>query len=196
MLEILNACDEYRGERDKMRAFVLLMRYSGLRVGDAARVGRDRIADGKLFLYTAKTGTPVWVPLPPVVVDALESFRAANNTYFFWSGASSPDTIAKLWMRKLQWLFERTKIEGAHSHRFRDTFAVEMLLSGVPIERVSVLLGHSSIRIIERHYAPWVKARQEQLESDVMRSWKRDRLAKGTLEVHGKTNVIKFPISR
>jgi integrase len=99
-------------------------------------------------------------------------------------------------MRKLQWLFERTKIEGAHSHRFRDTFAVEMLLSGVPIERVSVLLGHSSIRIIERHYAPWVKARQEQLESDVMRSWKRDRLAKGTLEVHGKTNVIKFPISR
>jgi integrase len=196
MLEILDACDEYRGERDKMRAFVLLMRYGGLRVGDAARLARDRIADGKLFLYTAKTGTLVWVPLPPLVLDALAAFRPANNTYFFWSGASSPDTIAKLWMRKLQWLFERTKIEGAHSHRFRDTFAVEMLLSGVPIERVSVLLGHSSIRIIERHYAPWVKARQEQLESDVMRSWKRDRLAKGTLEVHGKTNVIKFPISR
>lgn len=196
MLEILDACDEYRGERDKMRAFVLLMRYGGLRVGDAARLARDRIADGKLFLYTAKTGTPVWVPLPPLVLDALAAFRPANNTYFFWSGASSPDTIAKLWMRKLQWLFERTKIEGAHSHRFRDTFAVEMLLSGVPIERVSVLLGHSSIRITERHYAPWVKARQEQLESDVMRSWKRDRLAKGTLEVHGKTNVIKFPISR
>jgi alkylhydroperoxidase/carboxymuconolactone decarboxylase family protein YurZ len=25
---------------------------------------RDRVKDGKLFLYTSKTGTPVWCPLP------------------------------------------------------------------------------------------------------------------------------------
>jgi integrase/recombinase XerD len=48
-------------------------------------------------------------------------------------------------------LFELAKVEGAHPHRFRDTFAVELLLSGVPIERVSVLLGHQSVRITERH---------------------------------------------
>jgi integrase len=132
MVEILEACAEYKGEKEKMRAFVLLMRFSGLRVGDAARLARDRIVDGKLFLYTAKTGTPVWVPLPSVIMDAMASFRPANNTFFFWSGTSSADTVAKLWMRKLQWLFDRTKITNAHSHRFRDTFAVEMLLSGVP----------------------------------------------------------------
>ena len=45
-----------------------------------------------------------------------------------------------------------------------DTFAVELLLKGVPMDVVSVLLGHSSIKITEKHYAPWVKARQEQLE--------------------------------
>lgn len=192
ILEILDACDQYHGDRNKMRAFVLLMRYSGLRVGDAARLARDRIVEGKLFLYTAKTGTPVWVPLPPVALEALESFRPANNTHFFWSGESSPDTVAKLWMRKLHWLFGRTEIAEAHSHRFRDTFAVQMLLTGVPIERVSTLLGHSSIRVTERHYAPWVKARQEQLEQDVMRSWERDWLAKGTPEVHRKNNVVKI----
>jgi integrase len=32
---------------------------------------------------------------------------------------------------------------GGHAHRFRDTFAVELLLAGVPIDRVYVLLGHS-----------------------------------------------------
>jgi integrase len=195
MLEILDKCDEYRGDQDKMRAFVLLMRYSGLRVGDAARLARDRIANGKLFLYTAKTGTPVWVPPPPVTLEALTAFQPANNTNFFWSGESSADTVAKLWMRKLQWLFERTEIAHAHSHRFRDTFAVEMLLSGVPMERVSVLLGHGSIRVTERHYAPWVKARQEQLEADVKRSWERDGIAKGTQEVHEKSNVVKIRVA-
>jgi site-specific recombinase XerD len=33
---------------------------------------------------------------------------------------------------------------------FRDTMAVELLLAGVPIERVSVLLGHQSVRVTEK----------------------------------------------
>ena len=38
------------------------------------------------------------------------------------------------------------------------------------MERVSVLLGHSSIKVTEKHYSPWVRARQEQLEADVKRT--------------------------
>ena len=54
---------------------------------------------------------------------------------------------------------------------FRDTFAVELLLAGVPIEQVSILLGHKSVKMTEKHYLPWVKARQEQLTSHVRRGW-------------------------
>jgi integrase/recombinase XerD len=36
----------------------------------------------------------------------------------------------------------------------RNMFAVEMLLAGVPIDRVSMLLGHSSVKITEKHYSP------------------------------------------
>ena len=54
---------------------------------------------------------------------------------------------------------------------FRDTFAVEMLLAGVPLEQVSILLGHKSVKITEKHYAPWVKARQEQLATSVRKAW-------------------------
>ena len=39
------------------------------------------------------------------------------------------------------------------------------------MEHVSVLLGHSSIKVTEKHYSPWVRARQEQLEADVRRTW-------------------------
>jgi integrase len=57
------------------------------------------------------------------------------------------------------------------SHMFRDTFAVELLLAGVPIDQVSVLLGHRSVKMTERHYLPWVKARQKQLTASVHRAW-------------------------
>jgi integrase len=39
------------------------------------------------------------------------------------------------------------------------------------MDRVSVLLGHSSTKVTEKHYSPWVRARQEQLEADVRRTW-------------------------
>jgi hypothetical protein len=36
------------------------------------------------------------------------------------------------WQRRLQRLFELAKAAAGHAHRFRDTFAVELLLAGVP----------------------------------------------------------------
>ena len=67
--------------------------------------------------------------------------------------------------------------EEGHAHRFRDTFAVELLLAGVPLERVSILLGHTSVKITEKHYAPWVKARQEKLEEAVRDAWNHEGVA-------------------
>jgi integrase len=54
---------------------------------------------------------------------------------------------------------------------FRDTFAVELLNKGVPIDRVSLLLGHSSVKVTEKHYAPFVKERQQQLEMYARMAW-------------------------
>jgi hypothetical protein len=78
----------------------------------------------------------------------------------------------------------RLDVDAELATRRRDTFAVELLLAGVPIERVSVLLGHQSVRITEKHYAPWVRSRQEQLEADLARAWSRDPLVLSKGEVH------------
>jgi integrase len=44
-----------------------------------------------------------------------------------------------------------------------------------------MLLGHSSTKVTENYYAPWVRARQEQLEADIRRTWERPFAeAKGT----------------
>jgi len=184
VIDILAACDRYldsygrvgQWNGKRLRALVLLLRYSGLRIGDAVSLSRDRIVRNKLFLYTAKTGTPVYIPLPEFVTTALNAVKRTNGQYFFWSGTSDKDTAAKHFSKYLAKLFKIAGITGGHAHRFRDTFAVELLLAGVPLESVSVLLGHSSIRITEKHYAPWVRARQEQLEAAVLKTLSQDVL--------------------
>lgn len=190
ILEACSACPD-RANSVRLRALVLLLRYSGLRIRDAVTLRRDRVQKGKMFLYTAKTGTPVWCPLPAAVIGAMEAIPLADSVlYFFWSGEGKPRSCVGDYQRSLRRLFVLAGVPDAHPHRFRDTFAVELLLAGVPLERVSILLGHQSVRITEKHYSRWVAARQEQLESDVRRTWDTDLVAlpetKGTPEVHGK----------
>jgi site-specific recombinase XerD len=48
---------------------------------------------------------------------------------------------------------------------------VDLLEKGAPLEEVSKLLGHESIKT-ERHYAKWVKGRQDRLDSLVAGTWK------------------------
>ena len=157
----------------KIEPMVLLLRYSGLRMQDAACLARERLVEDKLFLYQQKTGMPVYCPLPPSVVETLKAVQNDNDRFFFYDGTSQPQSMVKSWDRVFQKVFTTAKpaIKGGHPHRFRDTFAVSLLLKGVSIEIVSKLLGHSSIKVTERHYSPWVKARQDQLETEVRRIW-------------------------
>ena len=59
------------------------------------------------------------------------------------------------------------------SHMLRDTFAVELLLAGVPLEKVSKALGHESVTMTERYYAKWTSSRRQQLEDEVLAAMRR-----------------------
>ena len=173
---------ECRNQATRLRILTSLMRWSGLAIRDAVTLERRRLNEhGELFLYRAKTGSPVYVPLPPDVAESLRNIPpgpSANPRYFFWSGNGSPKSVVGNWQRSFRRLFKIANLrrddgspKRCHPHMLRDTFAVEMLLAGVPLEQVSVLLGHKSVKITEKHYAPWVKARQEQLAANVRKAW-------------------------
>jgi hypothetical protein len=58
-----------------------------------------------------------------------------------------------------------------------------------------ILLGqHRSVRITEKHYNPWVRSRQEQLEADIENALAKDPVAlielKGTQRVRGEREVF------
>jgi integrase/recombinase XerD len=131
-----------------------------------------------------KTGVPVNAILPEFVLPALKATPKITEQFFFWSGEGKLESTVRSWQTRLRRLFKLANVRDGHAHRFRDTFAVELLLAGVPIERVSILLGHQSVRITEKHYAPWVRSRQEQLEADLASAWTRDPLVLLQSEVH------------
>ncbi len=156
---------------NQLKAIVVLMRFSGLRISDVVSLKRDRIdANGRLFLYQAKTGQPVQIPLPADVVDALRICDDGGE-YYFWSGVGTLATALTHWQGRFQKLFRIAGIVDGHSHRFRDTFSVDLLSRGVPLQTVSLLLGHTSITTTEKHYAPFVKSSQDALEAAVMKTW-------------------------
>lgn len=60
----------------------------------------------------------------------------------------------------LRALWRRCGVQGGHAHRFRDTFSVRMLERGATLYDVAQYLG-ITLRVCERHYAPYVKELRE-----------------------------------
>ena len=81
------------------------MRRSGLRIRDALTLERTRLINDNLLLYQAKTGTPVYVPLPPKVAEELRTIPPGakpNPRYFFWSGNGLSKTAVADWQRSFR----------------------------------------------------------------------------------------------
>ena len=158
----------------KEHSLILLMRYSGLAIGDAVTLRRESLAGTVLTLRRAKSGELVTVDLPSAVVRAMMSVRAPNPNYFWWSGQGKPVTRVKFWRARLGIIADRAGVSGFRPHRLRETFAVGLLSQGVAIEDVSTLLGHSSIQTTERYYAPWDSRRRERLTRIVQEANRSD----------------------
>ncbi len=182
-IQITSAADKFgkiEAQRARVKGLVYLLRWSGLAIRDAVTVEKSALGkDDRLILRRAKTGVPVMLPLHPGIATYLRSMMPhSNERYFFWSGNGNPKSAVADWQRSLRRLFKLAdlkhpdgKPKRCHPHMFRHTFAIEMLVKGVPIEDVARLLGHSSIRTTEKYYAPWVQARADRLERAVMETW-------------------------
>jgi integrase len=103
---VLAACDQYPDKKNavRLRALTLLLRYSGLRGTDAVTLTKHSVKSGTLVLRTAKTGTDVRVPLPPIALDALSAIPTDN--YYFWSGHGTKKSCVGDYQRAFKKLYE------------------------------------------------------------------------------------------
>jgi integrase/recombinase XerD len=161
---------EAASRKPNLRALMLLLRWSGMRISDVIGLERTRVQDGRLVVRALKNGKIISVPLPSECLAALEQVQSSSRRYFFWTGVGGLDTAVGNWRDELSKLFRSAGVEHGYPHRFRHTFATHLLAHGTSVDHVAEILGDTA-RIILRHYSHWVAARQQALDEDVIRSW-------------------------
>lgn len=158
------------------RLLLELMLHTGMRVGDAVRFDpRHCERLDPLWVYTfaprKQRKTDASRTIDIYISDHLKSAidtcswlsKALPFAYRPVAPEDGPDYLAQAVYERMQAIGRRCGVVDCRPHRLRDTFAVRALLKGISIEDVSQLLGHSSIAITQKYYAPWIPARKARL---------------------------------
>jgi site-specific recombinase XerD len=148
-------------QRKQIRAFILLLLYSGMRISDASMLLRSSVDFEKRLLTfkvikTKHDNTPI--ELHPSAVQALKALPVLDGPHMFLNAKEAArgmlNSIAKTkkWVRRV---LDRAGVKGS-PHTFRDTFAISLLAEGVDIFTVSQLLGHRDVKITQGHYLHFI----------------------------------------
>jgi integrase/recombinase XerD len=134
------------------RALILVLYYTGARVAEIAHLRWEDIHrhdDGgyTLTLY-GKGGKTRQVPVPPLVVEALEA-RAPDHPRTGWvwpgRGGAGPITTEALW-KNVKTVTKWAGIaKNPSPHWFRHSYASHLLEHGVGVVEVQHLLGHARL---------------------------------------------------
>jgi integrase len=146
----------------------LLLRWTGMRGSDIVGLtwGDVHFDRREIERITQKRRKPVIIPIQTELLFALETEFERRSPEL--DEQVLPQTREQGRMTRPR-LYQRCKamgrragIEDAHPHRFRDTFAVDMLARGATPYDVAKLLG-DEIATVEKHYAPFVRELRERV---------------------------------
>ncbi len=162
------------------RLLLELMLETGMRVGDAIRFDPTALSKGeRLWIYTyfpqKSKKTERTKSLEAYISERLKSGIdkcewLSPTRPFFFGASKNPAYLANEVYERMKTIGARCEVSDCRPHRLRDTFAVRKLLSGLQLDDVSRLLGHSSVKVTETYYARWVASRKRRLERLVAES--------------------------
>jgi integrase len=139
-----------------------LFRWTGLRRSDAIALtwGEINWHEAEINRLTQKRKKRVVLPIPQELLFALEAERdrrqpQLQERVLLHPGTTHPLSPKRAYSR-VKAMGRRAGVVNAHPHRFRDTFAVDMLARGASPYDVAKLLG-DTVSTVEKHYAPFVK---------------------------------------
>ena len=182
-------------------ALMYTLRFTGLRMSDATlfepRSLVKRIVDGReVYCYflpkMEKTEESVFIPVRPDVAQYIITAPRITEKYAFYDPEGTEGNKKKSEQHRKQWgtrfhqnalryLEQVSGVAHIHPHRFRDTFAVDLLSHHVDIRAVSRFLGHTDVATTLRYYEHWIPGDQLAAVKAMMTTWEPG------------DNIIEFP---
>lgn len=143
--------------RDK--AIIIILLNSGLRISElcALSVKDIELTDrkGRLIVRQGKGGKHRDVPLNSIARDALKTWMKVHvNGEWLFSGKRGDRLSPSGVYRRLAELARRANIEDVSPHTLRHTFSKNLVDSGVGLERVATLLGHTNLNTTRIYTTP------------------------------------------
>ncbi len=186
------------------RAFVLVMRYTGLSIGDVAGLPKAHVTGTQVMTNRDKTGKEVYVRVSQLVIQALNDAPHDSEAYFFWTGNGKIHTRTSKWGERLQRLFvlaevrlveaEWTKkstrskkaqelartgkriMSDADPRWFRHTLARDLLENEIcTMTELAEILGNTE-EVCRLHYSKWDNRRQARIDEKLSKFWDVDPL--------------------
>jgi integrase len=139
----------------------LLLRWTGFRGSDVVALtwGELDFENREIKRLTQKRKKTVTLPIPQELLFALEAERdrrlpSAGDRVLLNPLTGAPMTRPRLYQRMLA-LGLRAGVANAHPHRYRDSYAVNLMVGGASLYEVAKLLGDTAA-MVEKHYLDFV----------------------------------------
>jgi len=187
-----NAVRMQRATKDlqqRLRALVLVMRYAGLAIIDAACLERSQIIhkgnEYRIQLRSRQKTSKreslqsIDNSIPPLVGEELMAVLNGNPRYVFWnrderekvSEEADKRQAVKYWQKWIRALLDTAGLPDATSHKFRHTLAIEMIRHGASFEDVAAALGNT-VGVVAKFYShEWAKVRQKRTDAALRAAW-------------------------
>ena len=131
------------GTRQRVWLGVLL--YTGLRRGDAVRLGRQNVRKGVATLKTEKTGTEVTLPILPVLAETLAAGPCGDLTFI--TGADGQPLQKGSFGNAFRLACRAAGLRGLSAHGLRKAAATRAANAGATVAQLEAIFGWSGGRM-------------------------------------------------
>ena len=159
----LNSLDKGNIHERSFAVFIRLILYTGLRKGEAESSRWENIDwQRKCILITDGKTDDREVPIPEILLNILKPMR--KDIGFLFPASKTPSK-GRNWSYRWMKFRREVGIPDITRHDLRRSYGVTALNSGLSIEEVAALLGHSSIQTTQKCYA-WLTTESKRKASD------------------------------
>lgn len=162
------------GTRERLAYDVLL--YTGLRRGDAARVGRQHVRDGVIEIKAEKTGEDLFIPVLPPLAASIAAAPTGDLTFIV--GADGKPFVKESFGNWFRDACRAAKCPGS-AHGLRKAGAVRVAEAGASTREMMALFGWTNGKMADVYTRAADRRRLARAAAERLVNKKRPHLVSG-----------------